>query len=628
MKNEQKNGNISELEKMRHTAAHVLAQAVIELYPDTKVGIGPAIENGFYYDFEFSTPITEEDLPKIEKKMKHIIKQNLPLVQTMHKREEMLEKFQKENQKYKVDLVNGIEDKELSQFTTGDDKFIDLCRGPHVASTGKIGVIKLLSIAGAYWRGDEKKTMLTRIYGTAFETREELDTYVKNLEEAKKRDHRKIGKQQKLFMFSDLVGAGFPMLLPKGKILRDLIEDYTTKKKKEYGHKFVWTPHLAKSDLYIKSKHWQKYDAMMPPLEIEGSEYTLKPMNCPHHFEIYNNEQHSYKDLPLRIAENATVYRFEKSGELNGLLRVRSVTQDDSHWFIRHDQIGDEIATALNLMAEMYEDFGFNEYSAEISVRDSKKLDKYLGDPKAWTTAEKYLEKATKDKKIEYIICEGEAAFYGPKIDLKAKDTIGRTWQLMTIQLDFNQPDNFDMTYIDKKGKKQKVAVLHIAILGSYERFLGILIENYAGAFPLWLSPEQIRVIPISSEHHLEYAQKVNAQLEAAGLRTSVDERNERLQYRIRDAEVNKIPYVLVVGDKETETETVAVRKRGSGDQGLFKVAEITDLLLEEVDNKGKVNSKEAEKVNTDLNVDQPTQGKVNLDEKIEINKAHKIINK
>jgi len=611
--------NISELEKMRHTAAHVLAQAVIELYPDTKVGIGPAIENGFYYDFEFSTPITDEDLPKIEKKMKHIIKQNLPLVQSMHSREEMMERFQKEKQEYKIDLIKDIPDAELSKFTTGEDKFIDLCRGPHVASTGKIGSIKLLSIAGAYWRGDEKKKMLTRIYGTAFKTREELDLHLKNLEEAKKRDHRKIGPQLGLFMFSDLVGSGFPMLLPKGKILLDLVEGYSTKKKKEYGHKFVWTPHLAKSDLYKKSKHWQKYDAMMPPFEVDGVEYTLKPMNCPHHFQIYNNEQHSYKDLPLRIAENATVYRFEKSGELNGLLRVRSVTQDDSHWFIRHDQIGQEISTALNLMAEMYEDFGFTDYSAEISVSDPKNPKKYLGDPKAWKEAEKQLEKSAKDKNIKYIISEGEAAFYGPKIDLRARDTIGRTWQLMTIQLDFNQPDNFDMTYIDKKGNKQKVAVLHIAILGSFERFLAILIENYAGAFPLWLSPEQIRVVPISSEHHLEYAQKVNAQLEAAGLRTSVDDRNERLQYRIRDAEVNKIPYVLVVGDKETETETVAVRKRGSGDQGLFKVSEITDLLLEEVDNKGKVNNKESE--NTDSNIDQS-------DEKIEINKAHKIINK
>lgn len=618
---------IPQIEKMRHTASHVLAQAVLKLYPDTKVGIGPAIENGFYYDFQFVKPITEEDLPKIEDEMRKIIKKDLPLIQSFHPREAFIERFQELDQKYKLDLIADIPDKKLSLFTTGNDEFLDLCRGPHIESTGGIGAIKLLSIAGAYWRGDEHNDMLTRIYGTAFNTQEELDTYLEHLEQAKLRDHRKLGPQLELFMFSELVGPGLPLILPKGKIIKDIIEDYVTKKKKQYGHQFVWTPHIAKSDLYVKSKHWQKYDAMMPPLEIEGVQYTMKPMNCPHHFQIYNNKPHSYRDLPLRIAENATVYRYEKSGEINGLLRVRSLTQDDSHWFITKDQIAEEIANSLSLMEEIYNDFGLTDYSAEISIRDPQDPDKYLGDPKVWDKAEKQLEKVAKDKDIEYIVSEGEAAFYGPKIDLKAKDTLGRTWQLMTVQLDFNQPDNFDMVFTNSKGKEEKVVVLHIAILGSFERFLAILIENYGGAFPLWLSPEQVRVVPISAEHHMEYANEVNDKLVALGIRSSIDDRNERLQYRIRDAEINKTPYVLVVGNKEAETGTVAVRSRGKGDQGLFKVEEFIDNIQEEILNKGHVNEY-VEKVNVveNDNTDNESNSQSKKEEK-SLNKAHKINN-
>ncbi|GAB4157754.1 MAG: threonine--tRNA ligase [Candidatus Dojkabacteria bacterium] len=580
--------NVPEIEKMRHTASHVLAQAILKLYPDTKLGIGPAIENGFYYDFEFSEPITEEDLPKIEKEMQKIVDANLPLEQVKIKRDAVIERYEGLEQEYKLDLLNDIPDKEVSFYITGQDQFIDMCRGPHIDSTGGIGAFKLLSIAGAYWRGDEKRPMLTRIYGTAFNTKEELDSHLHKLEEAKKRDHRKLGPQLELFMFSDLVGPGLPLLLPKGQIIRAELEDYLIEKKKAYGHQFVWTPHIAKSELYMKSKDWQKYDAMMPPLKIEDSEYTLKPMNCPHHFQIYLSKTRSYRDLPLRLAENATVYRYEKSGEINGLLRVRALTQDDSHWFVAPDQIAAEIETALNLMEEVYNDMGLNDYSAEISIRDPKEPEKYLGDAKIWDQAEAQLEEVIKAKKIKYHVSEGEAAFYGPKIDLKAHDTLGRTWQLMTIQLDFNQPDNFDLTFTDQDGKEKKVAVLHIAILGSIERFLAILIENYGGAFPTWLSPEQVRVLPISDKH-FDYANEINQKMVDNGIRSMVDDRSERLQYKIRDAEVNKVPYILVVGDKEAETHTVAVRVRGMNNQGLQKADDFIQYLIDEIMTRGKV---------------------------------------
>ncbi|HVX93038.1 MAG TPA: threonine--tRNA ligase [Candidatus Dojkabacteria bacterium] len=576
---------VPQVEKMRHTASHVLAQAVLKFYPDTKLGIGPAIDNGFYYDFEFKDPISEEDLEKIEKEMKRIIKADLPMKQEFVSREEAFAYFKEKGQPYKAELLEDIPDEQVSFYVTGDNEFRDMCRGPHVESTGKIGAIKLQSIAGAYWRGDEKKPMLSRIYGLAFETQEELDKHLEMLEEAKKRDHRKLGPQLELFMFSDLVGPALPILLPKGAIIRRELERYIIAKKEHYGHKFVNTPHIGKSDLYIKSKHWQKYDAMMPPLNIDGVEYTLKPMNCPHHFEIYRNSAKSYRDLPLRIAENATVYRYEKSGETNGLLRVRALTQDDSHWFVRYDQIEAEIERALQLMKEIYEDMGLSNYKAEISIRDLENTDKYIGDPKVWENAEKTLEAVATKFGIENKVVEGEAAFYGPKIDLRAVDSLNREWQLMTIQLDFNQPDNFDLVYTDKDGTEKKVAVLHIAILGSIERFLGILIEHYAGAFPLWLSPVQVRILPIAEAHH-DYANQLLATMLEDGIRVEVDNRNETLQYRIRESEMDKTPYLLIVGDKEINTQTVSVRARGSKAIGLMQTDEFIRNILKEIKDK------------------------------------------
>ncbi len=580
---------VTQIEKIRHSLSHIMAQAVLRLFPDTKLGIGPAIDNGFYYDFDFGDQdFSEQKLRKIEKEMKKIIKRNLAFTQEMIPREGAIERLKTLKAEYKLELLDGIEDDPLSFFITGDGEFTDLCRGPHVQRTSEIPIdgFRLIKTSGAYWRGDEKNKMLTRIYGYAFETKEELETYIYNMEEAAKRDHRKLGPELGLFMFSEIVGPGLPIFLPQGNILRETIEDYIKEKKKEYGHQFVTTPHMAKSDLYIKSKHWQKYDAMIPPINIDGDEYTLKPMNCPHHFQVYLNEKRSYRDLPLIIAENAVVYRFEKSGELGGLLRVRGLTQDDSHWFIRPDQIGEQVNVALELMSEIYNDFGMTDFRAEISAADRDNMDNYLGDPAMWDEAESKIEGILKTKEIEYKVNPGEAAFYGPKIDLQAKDTLGREWQLMTIQLDFNQPDNFDMTFTNSEGEDEKVVVLHIAILGSFERFMAIMIENYAGAFPLWLAPTQVKILPISGEKHGEYAHEVAQRLKEQGIRVEVGDKNERIQKRIRQAELAKVPYIAVVGDKEAETNTVAVRIHSKQDQGLQTVDEFINNLNEEINSK------------------------------------------
>jgi threonyl-tRNA synthetase len=582
-----RNNEVEFIEKMRHTSSHVLAQAVLKFYPDTKLGIGPAIDNGFYYDFEFSQPITEEDLPKIEEEMKEIIKRDLPLNQTFKTRKETEEYFAKWGQNYKTELFNEIPDKEMSFFVTGDGEFSDMCRGPHIESTGKIGAIKLVRISGAYWRGDEKNKMLTRIYGYAFETQEELDKFMWQLEEAQKRDHRKLGPKLGIFMFSPLVGPGLPILLPKGTLVRRAIENYLIKIKEDNGHKFVWTPHIARSELYRISKHWQKYDAMMPPIQMEDDEYTLKPMNCPHHFQIYNESPKSYRDLPLRLAENATVYRNEKSGEINGLLRVRALTQDDSHWFVQHDLLEQEIDRAIAMMQEIYEDFGLTDYKAEISIRDLKKKDDYIGDVATWDNAEKILEASTKKRNIPYKVVEGECAFYGPKIDLRAEDSLKRTWQLMTIQLDFNQPINFDMTYTDADGTEKRPAVLHIAILGSIERFLAVIIEHYAGAFPMWLAPVQVTLLPIA-DRHIEYANTLIEQFKEAGMRVEIDSRSERLNAKIRDAEMQKVPYILIIGDKEAASECVSVRPRGRNDMGMMLVSNFINMAKKEIDSKGR----------------------------------------
>ena len=556
-------GTNEKLHNLRHSLAHLMAAAVMEIYPDTKTTIGPVIEDGFYYDFEFKSPISDKNLPRIENKMREILKTWEKFTHEEKTQKEALKYF--ENNEYKKELINEIKDKDekITFYTCG--KFTDLCRGGHLENPAKeikADSFKLDRIAGAYWRGDEKNKMLTRIYGLAFETKEELENYLKMREEAEKRDHKKLGKELKLFTISELVGKGLPMLLPKGNIIKNELEKFIYAKKESLGYSFVTIPHIAKKELYIKSGHMGKYDAMMPIMKDEnGDEFVMKAMNCPHHFEIYNSEPHSYKDLPLRIAENTTVYRNEKSGELSGLLRVKNITQDDTHHFVTQDQIKPEIEMIFILMREIYEIFGFSKYKVEISVRDPKNKKLYFGEDKVWQKAESILEEMVKKWGVPFEIKEGEAAFYGPKIDIKVRDSIGREWQLTTIQLDFNQPENFEMDYIGEDGKKHRVVVLHVAILGSFERFMGVLIEHYAGAFPLWLSPVQVKILPIS-EKQLDYAEKVYKELKDSVIRVELDSSNESLGKKIRNAKMEKIPYLIVIGDKEKESETLTVEGR------------------------------------------------------------------
>jgi len=556
-------GTNEKLHNLRHSLAHLMAAAVMEIYPDTKTTIGPVIENGFYYDFDLKSPVSDKDLPRIEKKMREILKTWEKFTHEEKTQKEALKYF--ENNEYKKELINEIKDKDekITFYTCG--KFTDLCRGGHLENPAKeikADSFKLDRIAGAYWRGDEKNKMLTRIYGLAFETKEELENYLKMREEAEKRDHKKLGKELKLFTISELVGKGLPMLLPKGNIIKNELEKFIYAKKESLGYSFVTIPHIAKKELYIKSGHMGKYDAMMPIMKDEnGDEFVMKAMNCPHHFEIYNSEPHSYKDLPLRVAENTTVYRNEKSGELSGLLRVKNITQDDTHHFVTQDQIKPEIEMIFILMREIYEIFGFSKYKVEISVRDPKNKKLYFGEDKVWQKAESILEEMVKKWGVPFEIKEGEAAFYGPKIDIKVRDSIGREWQLTTIQLDFNQPENFEMDYIGEDGKKHRVVVLHVAILGSFERFMGVLIEHYAGAFPLWLSPVQVKILPIS-EKQLDYAEKVYKELKDSVIRVELDSSNESLGKKIRNAKMEKIPYLIVIGNKEKESETLTVEGR------------------------------------------------------------------
>lgn len=577
---------MKEIEKRRHSLAHLLAAAVLELYPDAKNTIGPAVDNGFYYDFEFSSPINDADLPKIEKTMKKI----LPSWKDFSSKEvsEDDAKNHFKDNPYKLELIDEIVSKgeKITLYTSGN--FTDLCRGGHVDDMKDIPAdsFKLSRVAGAYWRGDEKNKMLTRIYGLAFETKKELDEYEKQREEAELRDHRKLGKELGLFVVSDLVGKGLPMYLPKGNIIKSELEKFIRKEKEDLGYSFVTIPHIAKKELYIRSGHMGKYDAMMPTMTDEnGEEFVMKAMNCPHHFEIYNAEPHSYRDLPLRIAENTVVYRNEKSGELSGLLRVKNLTQDDTHHFIRPDQIESEIEMIFGLMQKVYKIFGFDNYKVEISVRDPKNKEKYFGSDEVWDKAEKILINSAKKMGLEYSIEEGEAAFYGPKIDIKVKDSIGREWQLTTVQLDFNQPENFEMDYIGEDGKKHRVVVLHVAILGSFERFMGILIEHYAGAFPLWLAPVQVKVIPVRTNHN-EYAKRVFDLLKENNIRAILDDADANLGGKVRDAKNQKMPYWIVIGDKEIEADKVTLESRDNGNLGQMSTEELVSKLKEEIQDK------------------------------------------
>ncbi len=571
------------LEHLRHSCAHLLAAAVLELWPDAKRTIGPAIENGFYYDFDFeSIKVSETDFEKIEAKMHEIAKTWKSFERREVSKDEAIQAFA--GNEYKKELIEEFakDGQTLTLYTSG--MYVDLCRGGHTKyPNNELKHFKLLSLAGAYWRGNEKNKMLTRIYGTCFSTKEELDNYLAMQEEAKKRDHRKIGKEQELFLISPEAGSGFPIYQPKGFLLRRALENWITKEKELRGYQFVWTPHVAKSDLYKKSGHWQKYDAMMSPMKIDEDDYVVKPMNCPHHFQIYLERPRSYRELPLRLAENATVYRFEKAGELNGLLRVRALTQDDSHIFVRHSQIAAEIDRILELTLVIYKTFGFKEYRARISTRNPKTPDKYMGKSENWDKAETALVEAVKSRDIPYFVGEGEAAFYGPKIDIMVKDALGREWQLTTCQLDFVQPENFDLKYITEEGKEDRPAVLHVAILGSYDRFLGILIEHYAGSFPTWLAPVQVALIPIA-ERHVPAAQKAADILRASGIRVEVDDRSEPMGAKIRSHTLQKVPYMGIIGDKESDGGQISVRTRKGEDLKAMSIEDFLRLLQDQIE--------------------------------------------
>ncbi len=575
------------LERMRHSASHVLAQAVLKLYPDTKLGIGPAIENGFYYDFELSEPITNEELPKIEKEMRKIIKQGLPLHQITMSREDAEEYYKKTDQIYKLELLNDLEGKEFSFYITGENEFADLCRGPHIENTKDIGAIKLTKTAGAYWRGDEHNKMLTRIYGTAFPTENELNTFLKNQQELENRNHRKLGKQLKLFAIIQEIGQGLPVWLPRGYVVRRILEDYMLELERGAGYEHLLTPNIYRDVLFKTSGHLDFYkESMYPAIQVDEEAYYLKPMNCPAAMMVYNLETRSYKDLPYKLGEFGTVYRYEKSGELQGLQRVRGFTQNDAHLFCTETQLEEVISETLDLLDTFYKDVGFDKYKFRLSLSDWEgKSDKYTGEQKTWEYAESILRTVLEKKGFEYEEVPGDAAFYGPKIDIQAVNVFGKEDTVSTIQLDFNLPKRFDIKYIDEKGQEQQPYVIHRALIGSFERFFSFLIEHHGGDFPLWFTPEQVYVIPISDKHS-EYAKEVYERLKEAQLRVKLDDRTKSMQSRIRDAEKMKIPYIVVVGDKEIETETISVRARKNKEEGLMKVQEFIDNLREEIRNK------------------------------------------
>jgi len=574
---------------LRHSTAHLMAQAVGELFPGVRYAIGPPIEDGFYYDFDLPAPIREEDLPRIEARMREIAARDLSIVRKEMPREEAIAFCKALNQPYKVELINDLpEDETISFYEQGDhtkDGWIDLCRGPHVRSTGELKHFKLLSIAGAYWRGNEKNKMLTRLYGTAWFTPEELEDFLHRLEEAKKRDHRRIGRELGLFVFApEAIDQGIPLFLPKGEIVRHTMESYVREVQARYGYQHVWTGHLVKEDLYKKSGHLENYsDVMYPPLvDEDGTAYRLKPMNCPSHMTLYNlSGVKSYRDLPLRYAEFATLYRYEKSGELTGLTRVRSLTQDDCHIFCTEEQIESEFGLALALIREVLNRYGFHNYRVRLSLRGEEPGGKYIADDEKWARATSALRRALNANHVEYFEAVGEAAFYGPKADFLTQDVLGREWQISTIQVDFLQPARLGCEYVDEHGERKTPVVLHRAVTGSTERFLGVLIEQYAGAFPLWLAPVQVVLLPITDAQN-DYAAGVAERLRSAGFRVEIDDRSERVGKKIAEAEVQKIPYMLVMGKRDVEGGVVSVRKHGEGDLGAMTVDALLAQLIAE----------------------------------------------
>ena len=568
-----------------HTTSHIMAQAIKRLYGDVKLTIGPAIENGFYYDFDTEKHFSEEDFEKIEEKMKKIIKEDLPIERYSLSREEAI-KFMKENDEpYKVELIEELpEGEEISFYKQGE--FVDLCAGPHLMSTGKVKVVKLLSASGAYWRGNENNKMLQRVYGISFPKKLQLEDYLNLLQEAKERDHRKIGKELDLFMTHELVGSGLPMYLPDGATIRRILERYIQDKEIELGYKHVYTPSLANVELYKTSGHWDHYkEDMFPVMKMDNEEMVLRPMNCPHHMLIYKNKLHSYRDLPIRIGELAHDFRYEASGSVCGLERVREMCQNDAHLFVTPEQIQSEISEVVKLILAVYEDFGFENYSFRLSLRDKNDKHKYFDDDEMWESAESQLRDTLKALNLDFYEAEGEAAFYGPKLDVQIKSALGHDVTISTCQLDFLLPERFKLTYIGEDGKEHRPVVIHRAILGSSDRFMAFLIEETKGALPLWLAPTQAKILPIS-DAQLEYARKIEAEYRKAGIRIEVDDRNEKIGYKIREAQLQKIPYMLVVGDKEIEANAVAVRSRKEGDLGQVNKEEFLERMQEEIENK------------------------------------------
>ena len=568
-----------------HSSAHLMAAAISELYPNAKFGIGPSIENGFYYDIDFmDETISSDNFPAIEAKMQEIASQKIQFVRREVSKKEALDYFSKKGEVYKVELINDLEDGTITFYESG--AFTDLCRGPHLFNTAPIKAIKLINTAGAYWRGDEKRKQLTRIYGITFPKKKELDEYLVMLEEAKKRDHRKLGKEMELFTFSQKVGQGLPLWLPKGTDLRKRLENFLTKVQKKYGYQQVITPHIGNVELYKTSGHYAKYGAdSFRPITTpqEGEAYFLKPMNCPHHCEIYASKPRSYRDLPLRLAEFGTVYRYEQSGELHGLTRVRSFTQDDAHLFCTSDQIKEEFCKVIDIILYIFKTLDFKDYVAQISLRDPNNKEKYIGSDENWHKAESAIIEAAAEKGLNTVVEYGEAAFYGPKLDFMVKDAIGRKWQLGTVQVDYNLPERFQLEYTAPDQSKQRPVMIHRAPFGSMERFVAVLLEHTGGNFPLWLTPDQVIILPIS-EKFLGYAQKVREILDDNDIRAIVDERNEKAGRKIRDAEVSKVPFMVIVGEKEETDGTVSVRQHGAGDKGTMPIADFISLIKQTID--------------------------------------------
>ena len=567
-----------------HSSAHILAEALEALYPGVKLGIGPAIDNGFYYDVDLGNHIlTLEELPKIEKKMKELASQKLSFERYYISKQDALNFFNKKEDEYKLELLEELKDGDITFYKQGN--FTDLCKGPHIPSTGKIKAVKLLNIAGAYWRGDEKRKQLTRIYGVSFPKQKELIAHLDLLEEAKKRDHRKLGKEMELFTFSQKVGQGLPLWLPKGAQLREKLENFLKKAQTQAGYLPVITPHIGNKDLYVCSGHYEKYgeDSFQPiKTPNEGEEFYLKPMNCPHHCEIYKTKQYSYRDLPVRFAEFGTVYRYEQSGELHGLTRVRGFTQDDAHLFVRPDQVKQEFIAVIDLVLYVFKALGFSNYKAQISLRDPKNKIKYIGSDENWTKAENSIIEAAKEKGLETVIEYGEAAFYGPKLDFMVKDALFREWQLGTIQVDYNLPERFELEYTGADNQKHRPVMIHRAPFGSMERFVAILIEHCSGNFPIWLAPDQFIILPISEKYH-DYAKKVSKFLKKYDICGPIDFRAETTGRKIRDAEVSKKPYIIIVGEREENEESISVRRHGGENLGNMLTSELKDLIKEEI---------------------------------------------